>query len=288
MKTNSVSPLGTAAFVIGSMITTFFFSGARRSKRTQLFDEQQRVLDQNVVTPANRTFTLVWPVIYTGTAGLLIHQALPAQHTNPRYQQARPWWLASYGLNLLFGVFFSRPDTVSRVGYNLTTIAMLPTALGLHRSLRIGREDVPQPERLLRRSVSLYAGWLTAATVVTTANLALEAGYRVSPAKAVRWAAAVIPLTAGLGLFVARRLNDPYYLLPLISAFSGIAVKQYEKATRVAVVAGACALLTTGVMVQAIRERRSSQSTKEWGELATQEALPEGQPVAAIPVSPAS
>ncbi len=245
MKTSNVARWGTAAFVIGSILSTYFLSGPRRrGSSTKLFEEQQRPLDQNLTTPANATFALVWPVIYSGTIGLALHQALPAQRDNGRYAQARPWLLACYALNLAFGYFFSRPDQASRVGAGVTTIATLPLALGLHHALRIGRSDVPQPERTLRRSASLYAGWLTAATVVSTGNLLIEAGLRPGPAGAARWASGVLPVTAALGLVTARRLNDPYYLLPFVAAFTGIAAKQWGKAGGVAGLAGAGAVVT--------------------------------------------
>jgi hypothetical protein len=197
-----------------------------------LFEEQQRPLDQNLTTPANATFAVVWPVIYTGTVGLALHQALPAQGDNARYARARPWLLASYAGNLVFGYFFSRPDKGSRVGASLTTIATLPMAIGLHQTLGIGQTEVPQPERTLRRSVSLYAGWLTAATVVSAGNLLIEAGLRPRPAAAARWAAGVLPVTTALGLVTARRLNDPYYLAPFVAAFVGIAAKQRGESRR--------------------------------------------------------
>lgn len=281
MKNNSVSRWGTAAFVIGSMVSAYFFSGERRGgKRVKLLDDQQRKLDENLVIPSNETFGLVWSVIYSGTAGLMIHQALPSQQDNPRYQQARPWWIASYVLNLLFAYFFSRPDKASRMGGSITTIAILPTTIGLHRALGIGRESVTQPERALRGSVSLYAGWVTAATVVSTANLLIEAGYRLRPAQAARWAYAILPFTATLGIAVSRRLNDPYYLIPLVAAFTGIAAKQQDKATDVAAVSAACALLTTAVLVQQIREKYGESVADEPETVVVEEEIPAENAVA--------
>jgi tryptophan-rich sensory protein len=275
MKNKSVSAWGTAAFVIGSMASAYFFSGERRGgKRVKLLDNQQRKLDENLVIPSNETFGLVWSVIYSSTAGLMIHQALPSQQNNPRYDRARPWWIASYALNLVFAYFFSRSDKASRIGGNLTTIAILPTAIGLHRALGIGRESVPQPERALRGSVSLYAGWLTAATVVGTANLLIEAGYRLRPAQAAGWAFAVLPFTAAVGIGVSRRLNDPYYLVPLVAAFTGIAAKQQDKATDVAAVSAACALLTTAVLVQQIREKHGEPVADEPETVVVGEEIP--------------
>jgi tryptophan-rich sensory protein len=209
-----------------------------------LFNEQQRQLDQNLTTPANVTFAIVWPLIYSSTMGLALHQALPSQQNNNRYLQARPWWVVNYTLNLLFGYFFSRPNKASRVGASLTTIALLPTAIGLHQSLEIGSTEVAQPEKTLRRSVSLYAGWLTAATVVSVGNLLIEAGLAPGQHRASRWAMGILPITATLGLVMSRKLNDPYYLVPFVAAFGGISVKQYGKTNTVAALSCTCAFIT--------------------------------------------
>ncbi|RIV18739.1 tryptophan-rich sensory protein [Fibrisoma montanum] len=259
MKNNQLERYATAAFVIGSIIGTFFFSRPKRGAfRTDIADEQQRELDLNLTTPANATFGIAWPVIYTGTIGLAVHQALPSQANNPRYAKARPWLWANYVLNLVFGYFFSKSDLSSRVGGGLTTISLLPLSLGLHRQLEIGRTAVPEPENTLRKSISLYTGWLTAATVVSGANLLLQAGYRVSPATARRWAYGILSATGGLGIVVSKRLNDPYYLVTLIAAFVGIAAKQRGRNDDVAAVAAAWAVALAGVFVQRLRDAQTT------------------------------
>ncbi|CCH51442.1 hypothetical protein BN8_00366 [Fibrisoma limi BUZ 3] len=258
MKNNQLERYATAAFVIGSIIGTYFFSRPRRGAfRTEIADEQQRELDLNLTTPANATFGIAWPVIYTGTIGLAIHQALPSQENNPRYASARPWLWANYALNLVFGYFFSKSDLPSRAGGALTTISLLPLSLGLHRQLEIGRTEVPEPENTLRKSISLYTGWLTAATVVSGANLLLQAGYRVSPAAARRWAYGILSATGGLGIIVSKRLNDPYYLLTLITAFVGIAAKQRGRNDEVAALAAAWAVALAGVFVKRLQDAQA-------------------------------
>jgi tryptophan-rich sensory protein len=237
---------GTAVLVIGSIIGSYFLAGPRNRKRqTQVFEKTQEDLDQNLIAPANGTFPIVWSVIYLGNQALALHQALPSQRNNPRYGQAMPWLAVSYTLNALFGYFFSQDTKMGRAGSSLTTIATLPPALLLHRQLEEGRTPVPQPEGLLRKSVSLYAGWLTVASTVSVSNLLLQAGYRVPPRQAVSWAYAVLPITGLLGLTVAKRLNDPYYLLPFVAAFLGIAAKQSGKHNGVAALAGVWAIIST-------------------------------------------
>ncbi|WP_128543293.1 tryptophan-rich sensory protein [Larkinella soli] len=274
MKNRMLEQYATAAVVIGSIIGTYFFSRPRQSGfRTRLDREQQTELDRNLLTPANATFGLVWPVIYSGTVGLAVHQALPSQTDNPRYAQARPLLWVNSALNALFGYFFSKSDRDSRTGAALTTIALLPVSLGLHRNLEIGRQAVPEPEKTLRRSISLYAGWLTAASVVSVGNLLLQAGYRVSPESATRWAFGVLSATAGLGIAVSKRLDDPYYLTTLIAAFAGIAAKQTGRNDDLARVAAGLALLLTGVLADALRRKKPEQPAETAPE-AAEPALP--------------
>ncbi|MFD2574118.1 tryptophan-rich sensory protein [Spirosoma soli] len=285
MKNNQVERYGIAALVIGSILGTFFFSRPRKGAfRTTLADEQQEELDRNLTTPANATFGVVWPVVYTGTIGLAIHQALPSQQNNLRYAKARPWLAVNYVLNALFGYFFSRQDVRSRVGAGLTTVSMLPASLALHQQLEIGKTEVPEPENTLRKSISLYAGWLTAATVVSGANLLQQAGFLVPKAVARRLAYAVLSGTGGLGLIVSKRLNDPYYLTTLIAAFVGIAAKQRGKNDGVAALAAAWALVLTAVFTERLRARQNALPVSKTVEAVTNEAdkspvLTEAEPV---------
>jgi len=260
MNSKAIERYTTAVIVIGSIIGTYFFSRPRkRGLDTELEQDQQQELDQNLTAPANETFGVVWPVIYTGITGLAVHQALPTQRQNQRYQQAQWWFRVSFALNALFGYFFSRPGLFRRAGSSLTTISLLLTAIKLHQKLRIGQTPVAQPERALRTSVSLYAGWLTAASVVSVGNLLLQSGFRVQPATATRLAYVILCGTAGLGIVVSKRLNDPYYLTTLVAAFTGVAVKQAGKNESIARLAGAYALLLSGLFIQRLRSTEPTE-----------------------------
>ncbi len=256
-KIQSLSPwrIGTAALVICSILGSYLLGSPRSRKRpNQVFKKTQEDLDENLIAPANATFPLVWTVIYLGKMALAVHQALPSQQNNPRYQAAQPWLCISYGLNALFGYFFSQDTKIGRVGSGLTTIAMLPPALMLHKQLAIGQTVVPQPEKLFQKAVSLYTGWLTVASAVGITNLLLQAGYRVPVTQASRWAYGVLPVVGVLGITVAKQLKDPYYLLPFVAAFSGITAKQYHQQQGVAAIASLCALVTSMQIGKSLRK----------------------------------
>ena len=254
-----MSRLATAALVVGSIVGTYFFAGPRnRKKRTDVVPAFKGELDANLATPANVTFAAVWPVIYTGTLGLAVHQALPSQVANPRYEKAAPWLVVNYLLNAAFGYFFSHGEKSARVAANAITVAQLPTVLALHHALEVGKTEVAEPERTFQRTAGIYAGWITVATGVATTNLLIEAGYRVSAKRAEPYAVGLLSILGGIGLAVSKKLNDPYYLLPFVAGFTGVAAKQYGRNNAAAEVAGALALTVAGVFVQRIQEAKAA------------------------------
>lgn len=257
MKDNKTGRYATAAIVIGGIIGTYFFSRPRKKIVASSLDEKrQKKVDQNLVTPANATFGIVWSTIYAGTVALAIHQALPSQLANPRYRKAQPWLRLNYLLTGVFGYFFSKSDKTSRIGAAVTTIGMLPAAIGLHRALEIGLTEVHGPENILRKSVSIYTGWLTAATAVSATTIVQEAGFARNQEDAKKWALCALPITTGIGAIAANRLNDPYYLLALIAALTGIAVKQKDKNEEISILAGTLTTYLLAVFQKKMKEER--------------------------------
>ncbi|WP_025763542.1 tryptophan-rich sensory protein [Dyadobacter tibetensis] len=225
----------TATIVLGGILASFWGSrkgGSNQNNRT--VKKRQNKLDRNLLTPANATFGIAWGVIYSGTAALIFHQASSRQLSNPRYARAQNWLRANYILGALFGYFFSRSDRTGRVGAALTTMSMLPAALGLHRALAIGQFTPPQPERTLQKSVSLYTGWLGAASAISLINLLQEAGYFTKKKAAVRISQYAIPTLATGAIAASRSLRDPYLLIPIAGALLGIAAKQQHSNKSVA------------------------------------------------------
>ncbi len=260
MKKASFLPIATAVFAAGSILYTSLSSRrSRQAGRQQKqaasepeFDvpvEYQNVFDKNLIIPAGWAFGVVWSTVYSGLGALLVHQALPTQATNPRYQKARPWLWGSFALNAIFGRYFSQNDPRSVVISDLTTKLNLPVALGLHHALEIGRSDVSAPEKYLRIPASLYAGWLTAATVVGTPNtlLTLKAWNR-DDTRDVPLAVGILGATAGAGYVIARRLNDPWYMVPFVAGFGGIATRQWSRYPTVGWTAAGLAAAYAGLL----------------------------------------
>lgn len=256
MKKNLLWQIGAATAVIGGIVSTYAFGGYKRRSSNKMKSEvrpaYRRLVDKNLLTPADWTFYTIWPTIYAGTIGLSIHQALPSEENNPRYEKARPWLMVSYSLNALFGYLFSRQDRQSVIGSNLVTLLSLPSAVMLHRALEIGKTPIDGAEQYFRIPVSLYTGWLSVASVVAGSGALISTGTWKHPKRDEELAAGILAGTAGLGYLAARRLNDPVYLIPFVLGFCGIAVKQYEKNNLLAGVAAALALAKLAVLVKYI------------------------------------
>lgn len=260
MKNSPFWRIAPVVFAVGSILYTSLSSRrSRRQSRERQPDtsapeydvpvQYQKVFDKNLIIPAGWAFGVVWSVVYSGLGALLVHQALPAQATNPRYQRALPWWWASWTLNAIFGRFFSQDDARSVVISDLTTKLNLPAALALHHSLEIGRTDVPTPEKYLRIPVSLYAGWLTAATVVGTPDTLLTFGlWERDDKRDVPLSAGILGATGVAGYVVARHLNDPWYMVPFVAGFGGIATRQWTKHPLVSQTAAGLALAYAGLL----------------------------------------
>lgn len=256
MKNSHFWRIATAVLAVGSIIyTTTSSSRSRRASRNndpeQEYDvptEYQKVFDKNLIVPAGWAFGAVWGTVYTGLTALLVHQALPAQVYNPRYQEAMPWWWRSFALNAIFGKFFAQSNPESVVISDVTTKANLIAALGLHHSLEIGKTDVPAPEKYLRIPVSLYTGWLTAATVVGTPDSLLTLGlWDRDDERDLPLAAGILAATGAAGYTIARHLNDPWFMVPFVAGFGGIATRHWNKPDKSLVTYTAAGLAATYV-----------------------------------------
>ncbi|TAE30660.1 MAG: tryptophan-rich sensory protein [Cytophagales bacterium] len=256
MNTNRLWRIATAVFAVGSIVYTARSSS--RSRRDSIQDnskqeydvpvEYSEVFEKNLIIPAGWAFGVVWSTVYSGLTALLVHQALPAQEHNPRYQKALPWWWSSFALNALFGRFFSESDERAIVASDLVTKLNLPSALALHHALEIGKTDVPAAERYLRIPVSLYSGWLTAATVVGTPDTLLTANmWERDNERDMPLSAGILGATGVVGYVVARQLNDPWYMVPFIAGFGGVASRHWNKPGKEVLAFTAAALAATYV-----------------------------------------
>ncbi|UCF61033.1 MAG: hypothetical protein JSV37_14945 [Anaerolineaceae bacterium] len=209
--------------------------------------------------PAGYVFT-IWGLIYLGLGAYAIFQAIPAQSDNQRLRRIGvPFTIAS--LANMAWIFLWHYEQ-----FPLTLVAMLTLLISLiviYLRLDIGRAEVSTAERWsVHVPFSIYLGWITVATIANVTSL-LDyinwSGWGINPEV---WA--VIMLIAGLAIALAMSLTrgDVAYLLVLIWAFVGIAMK-HQGAALVAPAAWITSGLVLVVLVVGVFLKSRSLATPE-------------------------
>ncbi len=215
---------------------------------------------QVLFVPAGYVFS-IWGLIYLGLIGFAIYQALPAQQTNPRLRKIG--WL--FALSCIFNsawIFFWH------YGYFVLTLVMmvslLLTLIVIYLRLDIGRTPARGAEKwLVNIPFSIYLGWITVATIANVTDVLWYLGWNGWPLSPEAWFVIVMATAVVIVTAVALTRGDIAYMLVIIWAFVGIAVKQAGNPVVVTttwmMTAIVVAALVAGVWVNRDRARRSMQ-----------------------------
>lgn len=256
MNTNAVRQVVTLIAVVATVVVNLLANALPINGQTTA-----EISDRFPVffVPAGYVFS-IWGLIYLGLLAYGVFQALPAQRDNPRLRRIDGLFVLGSVANIAWILLWHYEQ------FPLTLVAMLVllgALIGVYLSLDIGRARVPSRERwLVHLPFSIYLGWITVATIANATALLsyLEwDGWGIAPEV---WA--VIMLGAGVVLAVLMSLTrgDVAYLLVLVWAFVGIAVKHADTTlvTVSALIAAALVLaaLAAGVI---LRGRRGGQAS---------------------------
>jgi hypothetical protein len=207
--------------------------------------------------PAGYVFS-IWGLIYIGLIAFAVYQALPAQRENPRLKRIGYLFAASCLANIAWLFLWHYEQ------FPLTIVAML-ALLGLLIAiyLRIGsgrRDEVSTAERwLLHLPFSIYLGWITVATIANVTSLLdyLQwGGWGISEEL---WMIIMLVVAGGIASAVTFTRRDVAYMLVILWAFVGIALKHAAVpivATATWIVTVLLGLVLIGTI---IRERREKQ-----------------------------
>jgi hypothetical protein len=173
-------------------------------------------------TPAGYVFS-IWGLIYLGLIAYTVFQALPSQRENDTLRRIAPlYWLSSVA-NIVW-IFLWHYDYIA-----VSVVAMVVLLVSLiliYLQLDTGRKRVSSSVRwLVQVPFSIYLGWITVATIANiTPVLWLNdwSGFGISPEA---WTAIVLAVAVVIAAAVAITRADVAYLLVLVWAFAGIAVK---------------------------------------------------------------
>ncbi|MGB8645101.1 MAG: tryptophan-rich sensory protein [Anaerolineae bacterium] len=193
--------------------------------------------------PAGYVFA-IWGLIYVGLIAFGIYQALPAQRANPRLRKIGYLFALSCLANSAWIFLW-------HYGYFLLTLVVMLLLLALliviYLRLEIGRATVSGIDRwTVQIPFSVYLGWITVATIANVTDVldfVRWSGWGLGPEG---WFIVVILAAVAISAAVSLTRGDIAYLLVIVWAFIGIAVKQANNplvATTTWVMTGAVVIL---------------------------------------------
>lgn len=210
----------------------------------------------SLFTPAGYVFA-VWGLIYLLLGVFVVYQALPAQRNNPRLARLGYLFVLSCAFNIawLFSWHFLQIPLSM-----LAMLGLLGTLIAIYERLGIGKNEVTRGEAFAARlPFSVYLGWITVATVANATVTLLEFGVRGGWG-APFWAFVAVLAAAAIGLTVLQRRGDAAFVLVLVWAFFGIAVRQWGSEALLVLGAAAAAVYLTFQLVQRTRTPKTRTS----------------------------
>ncbi len=207
--------------------------------------------------PAGYVFA-IWGVIYLGLIAFAVYQALPAQRANPRLAAIdTPFVIASVA-NILWIFLWHYEVFPATLAVMLVLLVSLIT---VYLRLGVNRFKVPAVERwAVHLPFSIYLGWITVATVANATQLLYFMGWSGWGIAPQAWAAIMLAVATVLAGVMALTRRDAAYLLVLIWAFIGIALKHAATptvATSAWVATGIVALLVLILAGRVLRHGRA-------------------------------
>ncbi|MFC2015332.1 tryptophan-rich sensory protein [Chloroflexota bacterium] len=175
--------------------------------------------------PAGYVFA-IWGLIYLALLGYSIYQALPSQRENPRLRRIGYLYALSCVANITW-LFMWHYEVFELTV--VTMIALLLLLVAVYLTLGTGRSSVSSGETwLVRVPFSIYLGWVTVATIANVTSL-LEylnwMGWGIAPEV---WAVIMLVAAAIIALAVGLTRGDLAFVLVIVWAFLGVAVKQSD------------------------------------------------------------
>lgn len=172
--------------------------------------------------PAGYVFS-IWSLIYLLFCVYAVWQVLPAQRQDARTAGIAPLFWLSCLANMAWIFLWHYEQVAASV---VAMLVLLASLIAIYLRLDIGRGDPGRAQRWAVNALfSVYLGWITVATIanITTLLDHLDwSGWGIGPES---WTLIMLTVAVVLAAASAKTRGDVLYLLVLVWAFTGIAVK---------------------------------------------------------------
>ena len=141
----------------------------------------------------------------------------------------------------------------------LVIFVLLGSLIAIYVRLGIGRKAVPASERWLAHLVfSIYLGWVTVASIANVTSWLDSVGWNGFGLSEVSWFVIMLAVALVVAGLMAWTRRDVAYLLVLVWAFSGIAVK-FSDVPTVMLWAWAATAVVAALAVASLLKRRTKE-----------------------------
>jgi len=205
--------------------------------------------------PAGYVFS-IWGLIYLGLIAFAVYQALPSQRENRTMQRIGYLYALSCVANTAW-IFLWHYNV-----FSLTIVAMailLLSLIAIYLRLGIGRAAVSNAVKwCVHIPFSLYLGWITVATIANATQVLYYWGWNGAPLSPQVWAVIMLIVGAAVASLVGITRGDIAYILVIIWAYVGIAVK-FPDEPAIAITAIIAAIVVALSLVRGVPRRRAWQ-----------------------------
>ena len=189
--------------------------------------------------PAGYVFS-IWGLIYLALSAFAVYQVLPAQREDRNLRRIGYLFALSCVANsawiFLWHYEFFELTLVAMFGLLLSLIAM-------YLRLDIGRARISTAGKwLVHIPFSIYLGWITVATIANVTSVLYYLNWDGWGIRPEIWAVIMLVVGAGIASAVSISRGDVAYVLVIVWAFAGIAVK-HANTPIVTITAGVMALI---------------------------------------------
>lgn len=202
-----------------------------------------------VLTPAGYAFS-IWSLIYVGLIAFSVYQILPRNLV--RFRSVRSMYVISCVLNCSW-IYFWHHEQIA-VCFALIFALLVTLIVILSQFLRNSDKS---GAIFTKGAFGVYAGWVTAATLVNFSIMLKYWSVELSPLSWNLLAAGALTLAAAMGVFARFWLKNYVYPMAVAWAATAIAVKQSGN-TMVVVAAAICTIICLILAASFVMDQKSS------------------------------